>query len=202
MQKKLTLKEKKRADILEAAIEEFRQNGFPATSMDRISERAQVSKRTLYNHFSSKELLFKTIVKNMMNAALQAVNIPYKKGKSIRAQLKHIAESELKLVSSESFLDIARMAMAESVRSPELARQVTEEIESCGWGIVPWVNAAVADKQLKVADPEIAANQFMGLLKTFAFYPQIFYGQPSLKKAERAKILRSTLDIFLSYYSI
>ncbi|MEM9638070.1 MAG: helix-turn-helix domain-containing protein, partial [Pseudomonadota bacterium] len=38
----------KRAQIIEAAVQEFQDNGFAAASMDVISARAGVSKRTLY----------------------------------------------------------------------------------------------------------------------------------------------------------
>ena len=52
-----TRTERKRCAILEAAAEEFQANGFEGTSMDRVAERAGVSKRTIYNHFENKEAL-------------------------------------------------------------------------------------------------------------------------------------------------
>ena len=61
--KKLT--ELKREDIIQAAVSEFIANGFSATSMDRIAATAQVSKRTVYNHFENKEALFQVITKNI-----------------------------------------------------------------------------------------------------------------------------------------
>ena len=48
----------KRHEILDAAIREFQAVGYDNTSMDRIAESAGASKRTVYNHFASKELLF------------------------------------------------------------------------------------------------------------------------------------------------
>ena len=59
---KLTLSQRKRVDILEAARNEFLETGFRDTSMDRVAERAQVSKRTVYNHFPSKEVLFGAVI--------------------------------------------------------------------------------------------------------------------------------------------
>ncbi|WP_390888393.1 TetR/AcrR family transcriptional regulator, partial [Leclercia adecarboxylata] len=49
------LTDRKRAAILEAAVAEFRAFGFAGTSMDRIAATAEVSKRTVYNHFASKD---------------------------------------------------------------------------------------------------------------------------------------------------
>lgn len=56
------LTDRKRDAIVQAAIEEFRQHGFNGTSMDRVAAAAEVSKRTVYNHFPSKEDLFEAIL--------------------------------------------------------------------------------------------------------------------------------------------
>ena len=44
----------RRVTLLEAALAAFSQNGYHATSMDDIAERAGVSKPVLYQHFDSK----------------------------------------------------------------------------------------------------------------------------------------------------
>ncbi|MCF5632840.1 TetR family transcriptional regulator, partial [Pseudomonas syringae] len=51
----MRLTDQKREAIVLAAIAEFGDRGFEITSMDRIAARAEVSKRTVYNHFPSKE---------------------------------------------------------------------------------------------------------------------------------------------------
>lgn len=48
------LTDRKREAIIQAAIAEFRANGFEITSMDKIAATAGVSKRTVYNHFLAK----------------------------------------------------------------------------------------------------------------------------------------------------
>ena len=47
----------KREHIVETAINLFCQSGFHATGVDRIMREAGVSKKTLYNHFESKDAL-------------------------------------------------------------------------------------------------------------------------------------------------
>ena len=58
----MTLTNEKRAQIIEAAVSEFQELGFTGASMDRVAARADVSKRTVYNHFESKEALFRAIL--------------------------------------------------------------------------------------------------------------------------------------------
>ncbi len=52
-----TLSDKKRYYIVKAASELFLNKGYGSVSMDEIAGRAKVSKRTVYNHFSAKEVL-------------------------------------------------------------------------------------------------------------------------------------------------
>lgn len=46
---------KRVAEILDAAIAEFLDNGYEKTSMENIARRANLTKGGLYHHFSSKE---------------------------------------------------------------------------------------------------------------------------------------------------
>ncbi len=50
-------KSKTRADLLDAGIRLFEANGFDETTTSDIAERADVSQRTLFRHFETKEAL-------------------------------------------------------------------------------------------------------------------------------------------------
>jgi AcrR family transcriptional regulator len=56
-----------RERILDAASTLFYREGIRATGVDRIAERAQVSKRTLYQHFSSKDALAEAYLRGIHN---------------------------------------------------------------------------------------------------------------------------------------
>lgn len=51
-----------RPDILRAAAELFRRQGFHGTSTREIAEKAGVSLGNIYNHFKTKEELFETLL--------------------------------------------------------------------------------------------------------------------------------------------
>lgn len=57
--------------MLTAAATLFMRNGYAGTTMDDVAEEAHVSKRTLYNNFTSKEALFREVVPDLTGNAEQ-----------------------------------------------------------------------------------------------------------------------------------
>ena len=51
-------------EILDAAFREFSRNGYATTTLERIAERAGVTKGTIYVYFESKEHLFISMVQD------------------------------------------------------------------------------------------------------------------------------------------
>lgn len=61
-----------RRKLLDAAYALFRQRGYSRVTMDDISARAKLTKRTLYNHFESKDQLLAEVLEVQHELALQA----------------------------------------------------------------------------------------------------------------------------------
>lgn len=191
----------KRAAILEAAIDEFRSAGYEATSMDRIAARAGVSKRTVYNHFPSKEVLFVEIMHQLWEASREGEELAYRADRPLREQLLELVNLKLRLLNSEAFVSLARVAIAAAIHSPERAQDMVARMNEREEGLTVWLRAAAKDKRLKIDDPVFAAHQLQGLVKTFAFWPQITLGQPALRPKERKRVAETAVDMFLSYYA-
>lgn len=197
-EKKLT--ELKREDIIEAAVKEFKTSGFRATSMDRIAATAQVSKRTVYNHFASKEVLFQAITQELCDRAMQISEHTYNPEIPVRRQLQTIARQEISLLSSAEFLDMVKMITSESLASPDLTRANFENFQDTGIGVVKWIIEASKDGKLAVTNPVIAGKQFLALIETFALWPQLYGVKPIPKKEEQQIIIDSAVEMFLSRY--
>lgn len=194
------LTDRKRAAIVDAAVAEFRAAGYEATSMDRIAARAGVSKRTVYNHFPSKEALFGHIVEDLMARGEDERATPYRAGAPLRGQLLELVAHKLRLLHDPDFADLARVAIAAGLHSPALARELMERLGQREHAMTAWVRAAAADGRLKVSDPAFAAMQLESLIKGFAFWPQLAMAQPLLGEAEQAAVAGSAVDMFLAYY--
>lgn len=57
-----------RSRILSVAEEEFRTQGYSKTTMDHLAELLGMSKKTLYEHFRSKEQLAEAMIKELSDA--------------------------------------------------------------------------------------------------------------------------------------
>jgi TetR/AcrR family transcriptional regulator of autoinduction and epiphytic fitness len=194
------LTDRKREAIILAAIAEFRANGFEVTSMDKIAATAGVSKRTVYNHFPSKEELFAEILGQLWTRISEELTVTYSADQPLREQLRQMLLAKLQMMADDNFLGLARVAIAATIHSPERAQDMVARMGEREEGLTVWIRAAQADGRLKVVDPEFAAHQMQGLLKAFGFWPQISMGRPPLDAATQNRVAESALDMFLACY--
>ena len=194
------LTDRKREAIIQAAIAEFRANGYEITSMDKIAATAGVSKRTVYNHFPSKEELFAEIL-NQLWARISAEQVvTYSADQPLSGQLRQMFLAKLQLMADDNFLGLARVAIAATIHSPERAQDMVARMGEREEGLTVWIRAAQADGRLNVVDADFAAKQVHGLLKSFGFWPQISMGQPPLDVAMQSSVAESALEMFLARY--
>jgi TetR/AcrR family transcriptional regulator of autoinduction and epiphytic fitness len=197
----LKLTDRKRQAIVEAAIAEFRASGFESTSMDKIAATAGVSKRTVYNHFPSKDELFAQILHQLWCSTSALTETPYLPDVPLRQQLLEILGKKMELLQDAYFLDLARVAIAEAIHSPERGHEMVARLSSKEEAVTLWLRAAQADGKLRDAEPVLASHMLQGQLKAFAFWPQVTMNQPPLDQATQRKVIETTVDMFLAYYA-
>ena len=117
-------------EILEAAFAEFSRNGYATTTLDRIAERAGVTKGTIYVYFENKEHLFISMVRDVTSTALDTVHgmLETHEGPTadlLRAQFSFIYQH---IVEDKRRREVLRMLIAEAPRFPALADRYHEEI--------------------------------------------------------------------------
>lgn len=197
---KLTLSQRKRLAILDAARAEFLEAGFRDTSMDRVAERAAVSKRTVYNHFPSKEDLFKAIALQFVAELQQAVTVEYDAGRTLDEQLLEIARREAEQVSGEDYVAIFRVFLSEAAQFQAMIDDIVAESSSGHDPIQAWIEAATADGRLAIQDPALASQQFISLIKGALFWPRVAgYAEP-LSPAQQRAVVEGAVRLFLNTY--
>ena len=71
LNRRLRNSEKKRATILDAALSTFSQYGLHGASIDQIALQADVSKTNLFYYFSSKEELYVSVLRELLDLWLK-----------------------------------------------------------------------------------------------------------------------------------
>jgi TetR/AcrR family transcriptional regulator of autoinduction and epiphytic fitness len=195
------LTDRKREAIVLAAIAEFKDGGFKVTSMDKIAAGAGVSKRTVYNHFASKEALFSAILDRLWETIQASPDVPYRSDVPMRAQLGALMQAKMALLNDPSFMDLSRVAMSEIIHSPALTGEMVAKFGQQEERVTTWVRAAQADGRLAQVDPAFAGQQLNALIKAFAFWPQLTVGQPRLSEGRQQEVVDSAVDMFLAAYT-
>lgn len=190
---------KKHEDILRAGRELFLEKGFAAASVDEIAARAEVSKRTLYNHFPTKEALFHEVVDaNKPKAHLEVP--PYDPSRSLADQLSGMLEERFVTQLGTEQLRTTRMLMSEILRSPELLRDLESSMREVDASLVPWIEAAIADGKLRAIDaPEVISRMFWGGVSSL-FWRRMFSGGEGLPRDWHDRRDR-WIALFLNYYA-
>ena len=195
------LTDRKREAILQAAVVEFRANGYEATSVDKVAARAEVSKRTLYNHFSSKDELFAEMLRVLWEASASQVALAFDPQVPLREQLTELVMQKIALLSDDTFIDLARVAVAATLHSPERGQDMVRRLGQKEGGFAAWIRAAHKHGRLQDVEVALAAQQLESLVKGAAFWPQVTLGQPKLAPKVQRQLAAATADLFLARYA-
>lgn len=188
--------EKKRQDIIDAAIDEFREQGFLGAKTTSIAKRANVSSRTLYNHFESKEALFEAISQIMIERNWSMEPVPYDPGRDFVEQLKEALRGYIGVITEETAIGLNRMVISELIRDLERSRQFFAESQSHDYPVTRLISEAMDAGVIRKADPVFATNQLLALIKNFYFWPEFFLGETHTPN----HVLDDCIAMFLAHY--
>ena len=161
----------KRQEVLAGALTVFARDGYARASIDVIAAAAEVSTRTLYNHFGDKAGLFRAVIQE------SATKVAAAQLAIIEARLTEITDLEADLVS---FGIAWRTPMPDYAEHSALVRQVNAEAGHIpqeaidAWqeagpiavrrALADRLAAFAADGLLRIDDPMRAALHFSLLI--------------------------------------
>ncbi|MBB6170243.1 AcrR family transcriptional regulator [Nocardiopsis mwathae] len=161
-----TRREATRRRLFEAAVTLISEQGFGATSVDQIAERAGVAKGTVYYNFSGKAELYRALMEwgvqrltDHLNVA--AVGPP-------REALANVLRTELEFIGTHESL--ARLLMAEAWRTRQSWYDTVRQIRSGAIGVISGLlEDLVAEGDLPGdLDIGVAASGLFGMVLTVA----------------------------------
>ena len=193
--------DQKRQRILDAATDLFTAHGYANTSLDQVASAAEVSKQTIYSHFSSKENVLREGVKR----------------RCMQAQLT-VDQSDLSLLPNEflpmfaarfigtlledTVMRMYRLCLNESERHPELGLSFFESgPKLVVQALAQYLAAATARNELQVSHPELAAAQFLFMVQGLPVETALLNLQDQPFGISNKQYIEETCAMFLRGYA-
>ena len=191
-------KSKKRITILDGAIDVFISMGYELASMDKIAETAGVSKRTVYNHFGSKENLFQAIVNDFLAQRQSLKTITYNPKKSLEEQLLAFANAEIFLIDSPKRLGLSRFLTGVFLNDTAYARETVAKYPPSYDMLMNWLKEAAKAGKIKTDNLMLAARVFYAMVEGAITYPALF--SEGINKSAVKPMLDEIIATFLARY--
>lgn len=193
------ISDEKRRLILNASIEAFLANGYPATRMDSIGDRAGVSYATLYKHFPSKEELFLAAVDHVSGRIFErwrALPVP----DDLQGGLEAIARNYLTVVSDPDLVAMLRMIIGHVHTLPAAGERLLKDRAMFSDITDTWLLARVREGRLRSADVSQARAEFIGMLSEAFLMPRLLIPDWGCSAAAARKRIGSIVETFLARY--
>ncbi len=154
-----------RERILEAAFAAFMESGYATTSTLEIATRARVSKRELYALVGNKqEMLIACISERAKRLDVPADLPVLRDHETLEQVLVSFGTKLVREVSDPTVIAVFRLAIAEAVQAPEVARALNSIGREASRAALLKIMARAQESGLLTGGPRELAEQFAGLL--------------------------------------
>jgi TetR/AcrR family transcriptional repressor of mexJK operon len=197
----------KRRAILDAARSVFLSGGYRGASMDEVAALAQVSKVTVYNHFSDKRSLFTAVITTAIAEAEQSTHsLVDRLGQSndLAKDLRTFARQHIVEVTQPHLIEMRRMIIAEAGRFPELAQAWHRSgPERAHATLARQIDQLASRGLLLVKDPLLAAQHLNYLILSVPVNEAMFSARDKLYSRSRLhRYADEAVRVFLAAYAL
>lgn len=186
--------------ILQAAASQFHEHGLSGTSMDAIAAQAGVSKMTVYSHFPSKGELFIAAVASR-TAELMGTELPAMDPLKPKQALTAIGRAFLRLIRDDQVVQHHRILFGLREAHPEVRQAFHDQgPERMRQALAAYLAESARQGALKVRQPDVAADQFMGLFLSMGQLRHLLnLGKPEPQEDEA--LLKANVALFLKAHA-
>lgn len=179
--------------LLQAATEAFLEEGYRA-SVDRIAARAGVAKQTLYNHFGTKEDLFRAVGRGLADSLGIELG---QASDDLRETLIRFGVDLREKILGDRGIAIYRSFHVESARAPEVTRGIHQRVMTRLLELCSGAFARAMDRgELRHDDPQLVGEMLLSMLVHIDRGNRLV-GHPRLLPAEEEKRVRAIVDFVL-----
>lgn len=191
---KSTKGEATRIAIEDAAIVLFMEQGYHATSMRQIAERADLALGGIYNHFASKEDIFAAIIVDKHPYRKVLPIILAAKGETVEEFFRNAAKFVIQELSGNpEYMHLLLIEIVEfkGVHGKLMLREIAPEM-------LPIFQKLVKSRQaLRTKNPALLMRSFFGMIVSY-FITEMVISNSVLSKMMPGNIEEAYVDIFLN----
>jgi TetR/AcrR family transcriptional regulator len=197
-------KDARPGELLAAALDLFVKKGYAATRVEEVATRAGVSKGTLFLYFSSKEELFKSVVREHISGhfATWSEEIEQFDGSS-QEMLRDCLQSWWEHIGSTKASGIPKLMMSEARNFPELGAFYQQEVVQPGRALVARIlQRGVTRGEFRPMDLQYSVYMVLAPLLFLSMWMHSLdaCGDPATR-IEPEKYLSTQLDMLLFGFS-
>jgi len=190
----------KRAAIVDTAAHLFFHHGYAATAIEQVAADAGVSKVTIYNQFGDKRALFTAAVECECEKMRGHFSMDAMPQGTIRERMTAIGEAIFAFLFRPEMMQFERRIAAETEADPAIGIAF---LEAGPWRMKQAFGAWLAHEteagELAIADPMLAAEQFVSMCKGMGDLERRFGADVSPE--ERDRRIAGAVDVFLAAYA-
>ncbi len=162
---KAASRDKRRDEIMNAAIEILSERGYRDASMLEVARRSSASKETLYVWFGDKRGLFEAVIRRNAEAVQAVLARHLESDAPTERVLVDFGRALLELLLGDSAVAINRAAISEARSDPSLAQILASAgREGTLPGFIRFLELCRERGALRIEAPSQAAEDFLGLL--------------------------------------
>jgi AcrR family transcriptional regulator len=194
---------KVRERILEAAFRAFMKSGYATASMLEIATRARVSKRELYALVGNKEEMLIACISERAKRLDVPADLPVLRDReTLEKVLASFGTKFVREVSDPAVIGVFRLAIAEAVQAPEVARALDSIGREASRAALRKIMAEAQASGLLTGRPAELAEQFGGLLWRDLLVSLLLGAAERPKPREIARRARDAAAAFLQLHPL
>ena len=184
----------RRQQIVDAAAVVFSKKGYWATTMDEVSRQAGMSKKTVYQHFSSKADIFDLLLEGFTHS----YQLPFEE--TGRTPRQVLTEGLFRLAVSaldERHVELTRVLIAEAARPGDVADAIEREGICRGdWALKQWLASQTELGRYPIDDPEQLASTLFWAAVGDPLFKLLLRIAPRPKSAEIAATVERVVSLY------
>jgi TetR/AcrR family transcriptional regulator, mexJK operon transcriptional repressor len=152
-------------EILRVALEQFIKHGY-GISMSRIVKAAGISKNTMYSRFSSKEELFRALIRRQIDRVEETMPLGSPEAYyDLERGFKNYANRTLEVSLERDFIEVNRLIYSEARRFPELGRAAAERNQIGIAQLADFIRSRAEIDRIPCSNPNTIAEVLILLMR-------------------------------------